>query len=110
MSELRPDIKPLFTELSDIPRLREIALEREFTRPVRLRLVNEVELLIKENQKLKSQLASCANALKSAKTLLNAYNDGVWLETSDKVDLALKELKVGEREGIEGRDDLWGMR
>ena len=37
----------LFSSLDDIPRLRTIALEREFTRPVRLLLVNQVENQLK---------------------------------------------------------------
>jgi hypothetical protein len=52
----------LFSELSDIPRLREIAAKRDFSRPVRMLLIKQVEAQLKEIARLKS--AECPHCLR----------------------------------------------
>jgi len=81
------DVKPLFTELSDIPRLKAIAFEREFSRPVRVRLVNQVEMQLKiiaiYEEALKDIKSSDTHGLKNAITYSNVAHEA--LEAARKV-------------------------
>lgn len=100
--------QPLFTTLEDIPRLREIAMRREFTKPVRVCLVNQVEKQLREIEKLKAErddfarmvdrytLGECARLeaqLKEATDVIHSISDHGCHHCSHEADLFLQRIE-----------------